>query len=85
MIPDCTARDFLTFGYAATSITQRGILRRVTDYSLACRMWMDAFAGTPDAQHMDHVRCADLSRMTATLVFLAFPELRDSEALVRAA
>jgi hypothetical protein len=74
---DCTASDFIERGYLVTSLAQKGILRRVIDYSLVCRMWVDWFASKPGALYMDHVRCNDYARMTATLAFLAFPDLRE--------
>jgi methylase of polypeptide subunit release factors len=77
---DCTASDFLERGYIVTSLAQKGILRRITDYSIACRLWSDLMASKPGAQFMDQVRVNDLARMAATLAFLAFPDLREAEA-----
>jgi hypothetical protein len=82
---DCPASDYLERGYIVTSLAQKGILRRVTDYSLCCRMWIDWFACKPDAQYMDHVRCCDLARFAATLAFLAFPDLQDEKQMEVAA
>lgn len=76
---DCAASDFIKHGYGVTSLSQSGILRRITDYSLACKMWSSNIAVKDYAQRMDQVRVNDLARMTATLAFLAFPDLRESE------
>lgn len=70
-----TAGQYLQFTPSA-NLMQRSLVMRCHDYSLACRMWADSIATRPYAQRMDHVRCSDLARMSATLAFLAFPDLR---------
>jgi hypothetical protein len=74
---DISAYQFLNDEDARPSTAQWGILQRVSDYSLACRMWALNMATRPGiGEHMDHTRCNDLARMAATLALIAFPDLR---------
>ena len=74
---DISAYQFLNDEDARPSTAQWGILQRVSDYSLACRMWAMTMACRQDVgDRSDHTRCNDLARMSATLAFIAFPDLR---------
>lgn len=76
MIIECTATEYLQGGWRVTSPAQMRLIMRAQDYTTACMEWSKHICFKPYSQFMDHLRSNDLARMSATLAFLAFPDLR---------
>lgn len=80
---ECTAREFLEMRGNASLLSpaQLGLMLRASDYQVAAQAYFD-FSFEPDFPLMTHYAMLALGnsyqRFSATLVLLAFPELRES-------